>query len=125
MKISKEEILQAIAEMNVMDVCELVKMMESKFGISAQAVAGPQNTVAEKDEEKPEEKSEFNVVLTGAGSNKIGAIKAVRSVTELSLKDAKSAVENVPFTVRSAVSKDEAEELKAKIEASGAEVQLT
>lgn len=123
--ISKEEVLKAIENMNVMDVCELVKMMEEKFGISAQAPLVQAESKVEEKSGAKEEKSEFNVVLTGAGSNKISAIKAIRSVTSLTLKDAKAAVEGVPFTVKEAISKAEAEELKSKIEKSGAEVKLT
>ena len=123
MAITKEDILNAVAEMSVMDVCELVKMMEEKFGVSAQAavaVAAP----AAGDAAQAEEKTEFDVVLTEAGSNKVGAIKAVRAATGLGLKEAKAAVEGVPFTVKEAASKDEAEALKKQLEEAGAKVEL-
>jgi len=122
MAITKEDILNAVAEMSVMDVCELVKMMEEKFGVSAQAAvavaAGPAVAAA------VEEKTEFDVVLTDAGANKVGAIKAVRAATGLGLKEAKDAVEGTPFTVKEGASKEEAEALKKQIEESGAKVEL-
>jgi large subunit ribosomal protein L7/L12 len=123
MAITKEDILNAVAEMSVMDVCELVKMMEEKFGVSAQAavaVAAP----AAGDAAAAEEKTEFDVVLVDAGSNKVGAIKAVRAATGLGLKEAKDAVEGVPFTIKEAASKDDAEALKKQLEEAGAEVEL-
>jgi len=119
MAITKEDILNAVADMSVMDVCELVSMMEEKFGVSA-AAAGPAAGAAEVVEEK----TDFDVVLTGAGSNKIAAIKAVRAATGLGLKEAKAAVEGTPFTVKEFASKDEAEVLKAQLEESGATVEL-
>ncbi|MBK2125561.1 50S ribosomal protein L7/L12 [Fangia hongkongensis] len=123
MAITKEDILNAVADMSVMDVCELVKMMEEKFGVSAQAavaVAGP----AADAGAAAEEKTEFDVVLVEAGSNKVASIKAVRAATGLGLKEAKDAVEGVPFTVKEAASKDEAEELKKQLEEAGAKVEL-
>jgi large subunit ribosomal protein L7/L12 len=123
MAITKEDILNAVAEMSVMDVCELVKMMEEKFGVSAQAavaVAAP----AAGDAAAAEEKTEFDVVLVDAGSNKVGAIKAVRAATGLGLKEAKDAVEGVPFTIKEAASKDDAEALKKQLEEAGAKVEL-
>ena len=123
MAITKEDILNAVAEMSVMDVCDLVKMMEEKFGVSAAAavaVAAP----ATGEAAAAEEKTEFDVVLTGAGSNKIAAIKAVRAATGLGLKEAKAAVEGTPFTIKEALAKDEAEALKKQIEEAGAQVEL-
>lgn len=123
MAITKEDILNAVAEMSVMDVCELVKMMEEKFGVSAQAavaVAAP----AAGDAAAVEEKTEFDVVLVDAGANKVGAIKAVRAATGLGLKEAKDAVEGVPFTIKEAASKDDAEALKKQLEEAGAKVEL-
>ncbi|WP_192484789.1 MULTISPECIES: 50S ribosomal protein L7/L12 [Cysteiniphilum] len=120
---TKEDILNAVAEMSVMEVCELVKMMEEKFGVSAQAavaVAAP----AAGDAAAAEEKTEFDVVLVDAGSNKVGAIKAVRAATGLGLKEAKDAVEGVPFTIKEAASKDDAEALKKQLEEAGAKVEL-
>lgn len=123
MSITKEDILNAVAEMSVMDVCDLVKMMEEKFGVSAAAVAvaGP---AAGGEAAAAEEKTEFDVVLVEAGSNKIAAIKAVRGATGLGLKEAKEAVEGTPFTVKEAASKDEAEALKKQLEEAGAKVEL-
>lgn len=123
MSITKEDILNAVAEMSVMDVCDLVKMMEEKFGVSAAAavaVAAAPTAAAEAAEEK----TEFDVVLVDAGSNKIAAIKAVRGATGLGLKEAKDAVEGTPFTVKEAASKDEAEALKKQLEEAGAKVEL-
>ena len=121
MSITKEDILNAVADMSVMDVCDLVKMMEDKFGVSAAvAVAGP----AAGGEAAAEEKTDFDVVLTDAGSNKIAAIKAVRVATGLGLKEAKAAVEGTPFTVKEAAAKEEAEELKKQLEEAGAKVEL-
>ena len=121
MSITKEDILNAVAEMSVMDVCDLVKMMEEKFGVSAVAVAV---AAAPAAAEAAEEKTEFDVVLVDAGSNKIAAIKAVRGATGLGLKEAKDAVEGTPFTVKEAASKDEAEALKKQLEEAGAKVEL-
>lgn len=121
MAITKEDILNAVADMSVMDVCDLVSMMEEKFGVSAAAavaVAGPAAA------EAVEEKTDFDVVLTGAGSNKIAAIKAVRAATGLGLKEAKAAVEGTPFTVKEGASQAEAEDLKKQLEEAGAEVEL-
>ena len=123
MAITKDDILNAVAEMSVMDVCDLVKTMEEKFGVSAQAavaVAVP----AAGDAVVQEEKTEFNVVLVEAGANKISAIKAVRAATGLGLKEAKEAVEGVPFTVKEGVAKEDAESLKKQLEESGAKVEL-
>ena len=123
MAITKDDILNAVAEMSVMDVCDLVKMMEEKFGVSAQAAVAVADPAA-GDVGAVEEKTEFDVVLTEAGSNKVGAIKAVRAATGLGLKEAKEAVEGVPFTVKEAASKEEAEELKKQLEEAGAKVEL-
>lgn len=123
MAITKEDILNAVAEMSVMDVCELVKMMEDKFGVSAQAAVAVA-TPAAGTEAAVEEKTEFDVVLVASGSNKVGSIKAVRAATGLGLKEAKQAVESVPFTVKEGISKDDAEALKKQLEESGAKVEL-
>jgi large subunit ribosomal protein L7/L12 len=121
MAITKEDILNAVADMSVMDVCELISMMEEKFGVSAAAaVAGP----AAGPAEVAEEQTEFDVILVEAGANKIAAIKAVRAATGLGLKEAKDAVEGTPFTVKEGAPKEEAEALKKQIEESGAKVEL-
>jgi len=125
MTITKEDILNAVAEMNVMDVCELVKMMEKKFGVSAQAAVNVAGSGSASEEiSVTEEKTEFDVVLVDAGSNKIGAIKAVRAVTSLGLKEAKNAVEGIPFTIKEGVSKADAETLKKQLEEAGTRVEL-
>jgi large subunit ribosomal protein L7/L12 len=121
MSLTKEDIINAVAEMSVIDVAELVSAMEEKFGVSAAAVAaGP----AAGGEAAAEEQTEFDVVLTGAGEKKVNAIKAVRAATGLGLKDAKAMVDGVPATVKEGASKEEAEALKADLEAAGATVEL-
>ena len=121
MAISKDDILDAVANMSVMEVVELVEAMEEKFGVSAAAVAvaGPAGDAA-----AVEDQTEFNVVLTGAGPNKVAAIKAVRAATGLGLKDAKGAVESVPFVVKEAVSKEEAETVAKDLKEAGVEVEV-
>jgi large subunit ribosomal protein L7/L12 len=120
MSLTKEDIINAVAEMSVMDVAELVSAMEEKFGVSAAAVAAP----AAGGEAAVEEQTEFDVVLTGAGEKKVNAIKAVRAATGLGLKDAKAMVDGVPSTIKEGASKEEAESLKADLEAAGATVEL-
>jgi len=121
MAISQEDILNAIAEMSVKDVVELVSAMEEKFGVTAAvAAAAP----AGGDAGGAAEQTEFDVILTAAGEKKVNAIKAVREATGLGLKEAKAMVDGVPAAVREGVSKEEAEELKAKLEAAGAQVEL-
>jgi large subunit ribosomal protein L7/L12 len=109
--------------MSVMDVCDLVKMMEEKFGVSAAAVAvaGP---AAGGDAAQAEEKTEFDVVLKAAGDKKVNVIKAVRAATGLGLKEAKDAVDGAPTTIKEAISKDDAEALKKSLEEAGATVEL-
>ncbi len=123
MAVSKEDIIEAIAEMSVKDVVELVSAMEEKFDVSAAAavVAGPAGGDAGG---AAEEKTEFDVVLTGFGEKKVNVIKAVREITGLGLKEAKDMVENAPKAVKEGASKDEAEEAKKKLEDAGASVEL-
>ena len=125
MALTKEEILDAIASMTVLEVSELIKMMEEKFGVSAAAaavaVAAPAAGGAAAD---AEEKTEFDVVLAEVGSNKIAVIKAVRELTGLGLKEAKDMVEGAPKAVKEALPKADAEEAKKKLEAAGAKVEL-
>ena len=121
MSISKDDILNAIAEMSVMDVVELVEAMEEKFGVSAAAavaVAGGDAGGA------AEEQTEFNVILTSFGEKKVAVIKAVRGATGLGLKEAKDLVESAPKALKEGVSKDEAEEIKKKLEAAGATAEV-
>jgi large subunit ribosomal protein L7/L12 len=121
MSLTKEDIINAVAEMSVMDVAELVSAMEEKFGVSAAAVAaGP----AAGGEAAAAEQTEFDVVLTNAGEKKVNAIKAVRAATGLGLKDAKGLVDGVPSTIKEGATKEEAEALKADLEAAGASVEL-
>ena len=126
MALSKDEILDAISEMSVMDVVELVSAMEEKFGVSAQAaVAVAAGPAAGGDAgAAAEEQTEFDIVLTAAGEKKVNAIKAVRSITGLGLKEAKDLVDGAPSTLKEGVSKEEADEAKAALEEAGASVEL-
>jgi large subunit ribosomal protein L7/L12 len=119
MSVTKDQILEAVAAMSVMEVVELVEAMEEKFGVTAAAAV-----VAAGPAEAAEEKTEFDVILAGAGANKVAAIKAVRGATGLGLKEAKAMVESAPVAVKEAVSKEEAEELKAQLEEAGATVEI-
>ncbi|BBG60960.1 L8 [Providencia rustigianii] len=120
MSITKDQILDAVAEMSVMDVVELITMMEEKFGVSAAAAVA----VAAGPAEVAEEKTEFDVVLSAVGANKVAVIKAVRGATGLGLKEAKDMVESAPATIKEAASKDEAEALKKVLEEAGATAEL-
>lgn len=124
MALSKEEILDAIASMSVLEVSELIKMMEEKFGVSAAAAAVAVAAPAAGGAAPAEEKTEFDVVLSEIGSNKVAAIKAVRELTGLGLKEAKELVESAPKAVKEGLPKAEAEEAKKKLEAAGAKVEL-
>jgi large subunit ribosomal protein L7/L12 len=123
MAVSKEEILDAIAEMSVMDVVALIEAMEKKFNVSATAAVAAVSTADPVVEPVPD-KTEFDVVLSEFGGNKIGVIKAVRALTGLGLKEAKEAVEGAPSTLKEAVTKEEAEEAKSKLEEAGAKVEI-
>lgn len=124
MALSKEEILDAIASMTVLEVSELITMMEDKFGVSAAAAAVAVAPAAGAAAAPAEEKTEFDVILADAGANKVSVIKAVRELTGLGLKDAKDLVEAAPKAVKEALPKAEAEEAKKKLEAAGAKVEL-
>ncbi|MDC0223394.1 50S ribosomal protein L7/L12 [Gammaproteobacteria bacterium] len=122
---SKEDVLEAISQMSVMDLVELISEMEEKFGVTAAApVAVAAAPVAGDSAEAAEEQSEFEVILSAAGENKIASIKAVRAITGLGLKDAKDLVEGAPKSLKDSVSKDEAEEIKKQLEEAGASVEL-
>ena len=121
MSITKDQIIEAVASMSVMDVVELITAMEEKFGVSAAAAAVAAGPAAA---EAVEEQTEFNVILTAAGANKVAVIKAVRGATSLGLKEAKDLVEAAPTPVKEGVSKDEAEALKKELEAAGASVEV-
>lgn len=122
MALSHEEILNAIAEMSVMDVVALVEAMEEKFGVSAAAAAAAAPAAAAA--EVVEEQTEFDVVLTGIGEKKVNVIKAVRELTGLGLKEAKEMVDGAPSTIKEGASKAEADEAKKKLEEAGASVEL-
>ncbi len=126
MALSKEDILNAIAEMSVMDVVELVEAMEEKFGVSAAAaVAVAAGPAAGGDAgAAAEEQTEFDVILSAAGDKKVNVIKAVRSITGLGLKEAKELVDNAPKAVKEGASKEEAEAAKKELEEAGASVEL-
>ncbi|GAB1826764.1 MAG: 50S ribosomal protein L7/L12 [Burkholderiales bacterium] len=124
MALSKEEILDAIASMSVLEVSELIKMMEDKFGVSAAAAAVAVAAPAAGAAAPAEEKTEFDVVLSEIGANKVATIKAVRELTGLGLKEAKELVESAPKAVKEGLPKAEAEEAKKKLEAAGAKVEL-
>jgi len=125
MAITKEDVIEYISNLSVLELSELVKEFEEKFGVSAQptvvagAVAGGGDAAA-----AAEEKSEFDVVLTDPGAKKINAIKVVRAVTGLGLKEAKEAVESAPTVIKEAISKEEAEEIKKQFEEAGAKVEI-
>jgi large subunit ribosomal protein L7/L12 len=123
MAVSKNEILETISNMSVMEVVELIEAMEEKFNVSAAAaavaVAAPAAAAA-----AAEEKTEFDVIMTSFGSNKVGVIKVIRSITGLGLKEAKDLVEAAPSTVKEGVSKDEAASIKKELEEAGAAVDV-
>jgi len=126
MAVSKEDILETIANMSVMDVVELIEAMEEKFGVSAAApvavaAAGP---AAGGDAAAAEEQTEFDVILSSFGDKKVAVIKEVRGITGLGLKEAKDLVEGAPSAVKEGVSKNEAEEIKKKLEEAGAQVEV-
>jgi len=124
MAVSKEEILDAIASMSVMEVVELIEAMEEKFGVTAAAAVAAAPAAGGGDAAAAEEQTEFDVVLTSFGEKKVGVIKAVRAITGLGLKEAKEAVEGVPNTLKEGISKDEAEEIKKQLEEAGATVEV-
>lgn len=124
MAVSKDEILNTISEMSVMEVVDLIEAMEEKFGVTAQAAVAVAAPSADAGGAAEAEKTEFDVVLASFGSSKVGVIKALRGVTGLGLKEAKDLVESAPAKVKEGVAKDEAEEMKKKLEEAGATVEL-
>lgn len=125
MSISKADVIDFIANMSVLELSEMIKDLEEKFGVTAAApVAMAAGPMAAEAAPAAEEQTEFDAVLTGIGPNKIQVIKEVRAITGLGLKEAKDAVENVPTVLKEAVSKAEAEEIKKKIEEQGATVEI-
>lgn len=124
MALSKDDILNAIAEMSVMDVVELVKSMEEKFGVSAAAAVAVAAAPVGDAGVAAEEQSEFDVVLSAVGEKKVNVIKAVRAITGLGLKEAKDMVDGAPSVVKEGASKDDAAAAKAQLEEAGATVEL-
>ena len=126
MALSSEDVLNAIAEMSVMEVVELVSAMEEKFGVSAAAAvaAAPAAAGGDAGGAAAEEKDEFDVVLTAAGDKKVNVIKAVRAITGLGLKEAKALVDEAPSPVKEGATKDEAEDFKKQLDEAGAQVEL-
>jgi large subunit ribosomal protein L7/L12 len=122
--ITKDQVIEWLSGQSVIDLAALVKELEGKWGVSAAAAAGPAAAAAAGPAAAVEEKTEFTVVLLEAGANKIGAIKEVRAITGLGLKEAKDLVEGAPKPVKEGVNKAEAEEIKKKLEAAGAKVEL-
>ena len=130
MALSKEELIEEIKQLSVLDLAEVVKALEEEFGVSAAApvaVAAPAGggDAGGADAGGGEEKTEFNVTLKDVGANKIAVIKAVREVTTLGLKEAKDLVESAPKPIKEGVSKEESDEIKTKVEASGASVEIS
>jgi large subunit ribosomal protein L7/L12 len=121
-KLSREEILNAIAEMSVMDIVELIKDMETKFGVSAAAAVAVAAPVA--GAAAAEEKTEFKVVMTNFGANKVAVIKIIRQITGLGLKEAKDLVEAIPATVKEGIAKKDADDMKKQLEEAGATVEI-
>jgi large subunit ribosomal protein L7/L12 len=127
MSLSKDDVLNAIAEMSVMDVVELIADMEEKFGVSAAAavaVAAPAAGGGDAGAGGAEEKTEFDVMLASAGDKKVNVIKAVRAITGLGLKEAKALVDDAPSAIKEGVSKDEADDIQKQLEEAGATVEL-
>ena len=124
MAISKDDILEAVGNLTVLELNDLVKAFEEKFGVSAAAMAAPAAGGAAGGAAAAEEQTEFNVVLTEIGANKVGVIKAVREITGLGLKEAKDVVDGAPKTVKESLSKADAEAAKKKLEEAGAKAEL-
>ena len=122
--LNKDQILDAVAAMSVLDLSELIKAMEDKFGVTAAAAAVAVAAPAAGAAPAAEAKTEFNVILVAAGEKKVEVIKAVRAVTSLGLKEAKDLVESAPATVKEGANKEEAEKMKKELEAAGAKVEL-
>lgn len=124
MAVSKEEILETIGNMTVLEIVDLISAMEEKFGVTAAAAVAAAPAAAAGEAPVEEVKDEFNVVMTSFGANKVGVIKVVRALTGLGLKEAKDMVEGVPATVKEGANKAEAEKMKKELEEAGASVEL-
>lgn len=124
MAVSKEELLETIGNMTVLEIVDLISAMEEKFGVSAAAAVAAAPAAAAADAPAEEVKDEFDVVMTSFGANKVSVIKVVRALTGLGLKEAKDMVEGIPATVKEAANKDDAEKMKKELEEAGAVVEL-
>ncbi|MGH8503105.1 MAG: 50S ribosomal protein L7/L12 [Gammaproteobacteria bacterium] len=124
MAVSKEDILESISNMSVMEVVDLISAMEEKWGVTAAAVAAPAAAAPAAAAEAAEEKDEFDVVMTSFGANKVAVIKVVRALTGLGLKEAKDMVESAPSTIKEGASKADSETIKKQLEEAGASVEL-
>ncbi|MFO7858166.1 MAG: 50S ribosomal protein L7/L12 [Ectothiorhodospiraceae bacterium] len=126
MAVSKEEILETIGNMSVLEVVDLIEAMEEKFGVTAAAAvqAAPAAGGGGEEAEAAEEKTEFDVILSSFGENKVGVIKTVRGITGLGLKEAKEVVEGVPSPLKEGVSKEDADDMKKQLEEAGASVEI-
>lgn len=124
MSLTKEEILNAVSEMSVMDIMELVSMMENKFGVSAGSLVSSSAAQIESSESEKLEKTDFDVILSAIGSNKIPVIKTVRSITGLGLKEAKELVESAPVVLKKSINKNDAEVIKKTLEEVGASIEI-
>ena len=124
MAISKNDILEAISNMSVLEVVDLIEAMEEKFNVSAASFAMPAMAAAPAAAAAAEEKTEFNVMMTGFGDNKVNVIKAIRTITGLGLKEAKDLVEGVPSLVKEGASKADADSIKKQLEEAGATVEI-
>lgn len=124
MAISKEDVLEFISGLSVLELSELVKEFEEKFGVSAQPVAVAGAVVAAGAADAAEEKTEFDVIIVDSGDKKINVIKEIRAITGLGLKEAKDAAEQTPSTIKEGISKADAEAIKAQLEAAGAKVEI-
>ena len=124
MALSKEEILDGIAEMSVMDIVGLIEAMEEKFGVTAAAAVAAAHAAAGGDTAAAAEQTEFDVILTSGGEKKVNVIKVVRAITGLGLKEAKGLVDGAPGPIKEGASKDEAEDIKKQVEEAGGSVEL-
>ncbi len=124
MALTKDDILNAIAEMSLMDIVELIEAMEEKFGVSAAAAVAVAAPAGDAGGAGQAEQTEFDVILSSFGDNKVQVIKAIRGITGLGLKEAKGLVEGAPAPVKEGVSKDEAEDVKKQLEEAGAQVEI-
>ena len=124
MTITNEQILEAISNKSILEIVELVKMMEDKFGISASSFAMAQSAPTNADVAIKEEQTSFDVIMTSFGTNKISVIKIVREITSLGLKEAKEMVESVPVNIKEGISKEDADNLKKKLEDAGATIEI-